>query len=327
MTLRWVASRPTKLSCCEVARWYTPKCAPSAARTKTPARATPACVTATPEGVLEPPSLGWLHRERHLGGCVGERERERGDADGADQADEHHAPQERLDGIEHGEGEHEERVVLVEDRVGGPERLPMQPQEDVLPVTGEERAAGDPRDHRDRDAGPQRDTRAIAVEVARRAHPPEDAEGHATACDDSADQEQQHLGDERRPEDIGVVEARVVQVAGAQPEEPPAERHQHDDGHDDDRDDASAAVARRRATARAHNARATTAAEYLLGVEAECAHGGAECSPRRPATRCLSMLCAVANTARPVEVAGDAVSGAGAVASRRRGRGGGARDG
>ena len=173
------------------------------------------------EPVLEAPPLGRLDGQGHLGRArwPGRRRtrpgrRRRAGPTSADR------PEQRLDGVEDGQGEDEEGVVLVEDRVGGAERLAVEPEQHVLPVPGEEGAAGDPGDHRDGDARPERDPAAVPVQVARRAHPAVDAQRHAAAGDRRADEEEHHLGEERRPEDVGVVEARVVEVAGAQPEQP-----------------------------------------------------------------------------------------------------------
>src|SRR4029077_12873405 len=108
------------------------------------------------------------------------------------------------------------------------------------------------------------------------------------------------VGDQRRPEHVGVADALEVEVVRAQPEQPSDDDEQHDDCRDDAENDDPAPELPWRPNDPGAGA---PPSENLLGIEAEGTHGLNECtcgtSPGRAS-----------------------LSGVGAAASHRTGRGG-----
>ena len=87
--------------------------------------------------------------------------------------------------------------------------------------------------------------------------------------DREADEEQDDVGDQRRPEDVGVADALVIEVFRAQPEQPSSGDEQHHDRRDDAEDDDPAAeLARGPDDPRA----GPPPSKNLLGIEAEGTH-------------------------------------------------------
>ena len=118
--------------------------------------------------------------------------------------------------------------------------------------------------------------------------------------DREPDEEQDDVGDQRRPEDVGVADARVIEVIGAQPEQPSRDDEQHDDRRDDAEDDDPAPEL---AWGPDDPGAGAPPSENLLWIEAEGTHEVTECSCG-PSARSLGF------------------SGVAAAASRRMGRGG-----
>ena len=78
-----------------------------------------------------------LQRQRQFLGRVHHGDRHDRHGDCREHPEDHRPPEQAHEVVHCRQGEHEERVVLVKDRVGGPERHRVHPDEDVLPLTGE----------------------------------------------------------------------------------------------------------------------------------------------------------------------------------------------
>ena len=192
---------------------------------------------ADPERVVGAHPLGRVELDVQLVGGVDHHQGDADHRDRAEEADDRAPPQQRREGVDHREGEDEEAVVHVEDRVGGAEGVAVDEEEDVLPRAGEVGTPADAGQDSDGDPGPEGDPSGQGVDAADGARP----EGHAgpdqTAGDDEPDQEEDDLGDQRGPEDVGVAEAGEVEVVDPELRQREGHDHQDDDHGDDDQRD------------------------------------------------------------------------------------------
>ena len=124
-------------------------------------------------------------------------------------------------------------------------------------------------------AGPEHDPAPAPVEVRRRHRAADHGRAEDHGDDREADEEQDDVRDERRPEDVGVVDALVIEVVGAQPEQPSDDDEQHDDRRDDAEDDDPAPELTWRPNDPWTGA---PPSKDLLGIEAEGTHRLTECT-------------------------------------------------
>ena len=176
----------------------------------------------------------------------------------------------------------------MEDGIGRPEGHRVHPQQDVLPFPGERGATDHAGKRGDPESAPHHDPPPTPVEVARRQRPPDGAQTHEDCHDREPDQEQDDVRDQRGPEHVGVADALVIEVVGAQSQEPAGDDQDDDDRHDHaDCDHPPPQLAGRPDDTRPR----ATAGEDLLGIEAEGAHGLTECTSgataRRPGSAAL----------------------------------------
>ncbi len=226
---------------------------------------------ADPERVVHAHPLGRVELDVQLIGGVDDHQGDADHRDRAEEADDRTPPEQRREGVDHREGEDEEAVVHVKDGIGGAEGVAVDEEEDVLPGAGEVGAPADAGQDGDGDPGPEGDPAGQRVDAAHGARP----EGHAgsdqAAGDDQADQEEDDVGDQRGPEDVGVPEAGEIEVVDPELRQGEGHDHQHDDhGDDDQRDLPEPGVARTPDHAR------PAPPEQQLRVEVEGAHRSAD---------------------------------------------------
>ena len=261
--------------------------------------------TRVPDGDVERVARGLprrrAQRDRHLVRSVLDDERDEPHRQRTQQSEDHAGPHQRDKCVDHRQREDEERVIGVEHRIGRAERRCVEPDEHLLPRSGERGSSDDAGQQCDAGAHPRDDARRPRIQIPSREPPSHHAETHEPTGDREADEEEDDLRDERGPEDVRVPQALVEEVVGAQPEQPAREEHQQDDADDDPRDDPAPPPV---SSPLPHHAWPWAPPEDLFRVEAEGAH------PRSVATA--------------VSVSGSVlISAAAGEAGRRTGRGGG----